>query len=250
MNLQFNQQNNRGGCKKRSDLTSAASHHETKYMQPPLPGRGHKILFQAHLFVSGMLLPPKVSEIVNASKSCAVTWSCSPSDVSMDSHHHVPIIVAEMHLELPNLTICGRWSMKLFPQNLHSSTGQGSHRVLKQVSWAGTELQRSTVEEKHDGSIEPVDVVPKSWIPKSRSQQILRKSSSWLRSFTSKKNTEAHSSNNHSSHPRVQDACQSTGFTKEESLAPNSYHSRKLTELIQANSGNRSLSVALNASGR
>jgi serine/threonine protein kinase len=214
-------------------------------MQPPLPGRGHKILFQAHLFVSVMMLPPEVSETVNSSKNCAVTRSCSPNDVSMDSHHHVPIFVIEMHPELPNPMICGRWSSKLFPEKLH---GQGSHRVLEQVLLAGAELQRSTVEEKRDGSIEPVDKVPKSWIPKSRSEHILRKPSSWLRSFTSKKNTEAHSSNNHSSHPRLQDACQSTGFTKEERLAPNSapnsYHSRKLTELIHANSGNKSLSVA------
>jgi len=199
-------------------------------------------------FISGalssvMLLPPEVSETVNASKDCAVARSCSSCDV-MDYHHHIPIVVGEMHAELPNLTSCGCWSSKLFPNRLNSSKGQGSDRVLVQVSSVGAELQRSTEEDKHDGSIEPVDEVPKSWVPKSRSQRILRKPSSWLRYLTSKKNTEAHSSNNHSSHPRLQDACQRAGLTKEESLAPNSYHSRKLTELIQANSGNRSLSVA------
>jgi hypothetical protein len=190
-----------------------------------------------------MLLPPEVSKTVNASKDCAVARSCSSCNV-MDYHHHIPIVIGETHAELPNLTSCSCWSSKLFPNRLNSSIGQGSDRVLVQVSSVGAELQRSTEEDKHDGLIEPVDEVPKSWVPKSRSQRILRKPPSWLRYLTSKKNTEAHSSNNHSSHPRLQDACQRAVLTKEESLAPNSYHSRKLTELIQANSGNRSLSVA------
>jgi hypothetical protein len=190
---------------------------------------------------SDMLLPPEVSETVTASKDCAVTRFCSPSDVK-DSHHHVPIIVVEMNAELPNLTSCDHQSSKLFPNKLKKYT-TGSNRCREQALLMEAELQRSTVEEGNDGSIEPVDEVPKIWVPKSRLQRIL-KPSTLLRSFTCKKSTKAHLSNNHSSHLQLQNGCQNTGLTKEESLAPNSYHSRKLTELIQANSGNRMLSVS------
>jgi serine/threonine protein kinase len=188
-----------------------------------------------------MLLPPEVSKTVTASKDCAVTRFCSPSDVK-DSHHHVPIVVVEMNAELPNLPSCDHRSSKLFPNKLKSYT-TGSDRGREQASSTEARLQRSTVEEGNDGSIEPVDEVLKSWVPKSRSRRIL-KPSTLLRSFTCKKSTEAHSSNKHSSHLQLQNGCQNTGLTKEESLAPNSYHSRKLTELIQANSGNRKLSVS------
>ena len=149
-----------------------------------------------------------------------------------------------MHAELLNLTSCGHRSSKLFPNKLKSCIAQGSERFLEQVSSAGAELQRSIVEVISDRSIEPVAKVPKSRVPKSRSQLILRRASYYLSSSTSKKNTETHSSNNHSRHRRLQNACQRTGLTKEESLAPDSNHSRKMTELTQANSGNRSLSVA------
>jgi hypothetical protein len=190
-----------------------------------------------------MLLPPKVSKTVTALKDCPITQICSSSDVK-DSHHHVPNVVVEMNAKLPNLTSCNNWSSKLFHNQLKSyTTGQGSNRGLEQVLLTELELQRSTVEEGNNRLIEPVDEVPKSWVLKSRLQRIL-KPSFLLRSFVCKKSTKAQLSNNHSSHPQLQNSCQNTGLTTEESLTRNFYHSRKLMELIQANSGNRMISVA------
>ena len=77
---------------------------------------------------------------------------------------------------------------------------------------------------------------------KSRSQRILQKSSTLLRSFTSKKSPNLTFSN-HSSH-EVSQTGEGVKHKQTKSLPPNSMHTRRLTEMIETNSGTETLCVA------
>ncbi|KAL3811828.1 hypothetical protein ACHAXA_004255 [Cyclostephanos tholiformis] len=194
-----------------------------------------------------MLMLPDVSEAITASRDCVAVRPCSPNDViDSDDSDHFPIVVEETNDKSPNVVMDshdsdhGRSELSS-PTNGDSSSNQGNDESPGQVSPTEFDIKRATGEKEGDKSIAHVDRVPTRGIPKSRSERILAKSSSFLKRFTNKKRTEPHAFNVHS--------CHSTpdlhpGLKNETSYSHNSYHSRELTELIQINSGNKRLSVA------
>jgi serine/threonine protein kinase len=99
-----------------------------------------------------------------------------------------------------------------------------------------------TLEDKSNETVESVDTFPKQCVPKSKLQGLLKRPPSLLEPFNSK-NTASATFANHSSHG-VSLSITNVERFQTKGLSANSVHSRKLTEMIQANSGSGRLSVA------
>jgi serine/threonine protein kinase len=104
-----------------------------------------------------------------------------------------------------------------------------------------TAQEQLAVEYMDNYSIDPVEVPIRR---KSRSQRMLQKSSTLLSSFTSKKGHNLTFAN-HSSHdvPQTGEGMKLMKHTQTKGLPPNSMHTRRLTEMIETNSGTERLSV-------
>jgi hypothetical protein len=102
-----------------------------------------------------MLLPPEVSETVNASKNCAVTRSCSPSDVSIDSHHHVSIAVVEIDEIMRFSSHSGRvWAIVIL-----NEAGMLPDFIKSRLCWIGDSYRlylrdTSILQQKHLKALE------------------------------------------------------------------------------------------------